>query len=187
MRPSCTQPVPFGTLVAYWFGELGEEAEQRVEEHVLGCSHCSCELAWLAQLGDGVRLAFWRGHVRAVISAPFLESMKEHGMRFREYPVSPGGRVDCTIGAADDAVVGRLKAPLSGIARIDLVCRNEKDDVRFRLRDIPVDPPTGEVLFCPAAATLKRMRAHTDRIQLLAVEADGDRPIADYTFVHTPG
>jgi hypothetical protein len=31
------------------------------------------------------------------------------------------------------------------------------------------------------------MPAHTWRVQLLAVEAAGERPLGEYTFAHTPG
>jgi len=186
MIQSCAEPIPFGTLVEYWFGELTEDAEQRVEAHFFGCRHCSEQLEGLASLGRGVRSAFARGAISAVISAPFLEQMKEHGMRVRDYPVSPGGRVHCTISAADDAVIGRLKASLSGATRIDLVRMNEQGELLFRLQDIPFDPVAGEVLLCPSAAALRRMPAHTNILQLLAVEPEGERSIAEYVFIHAP-
>lgn len=185
IRP-CAEPVPFGTLIEYWFGELTADTEQRVEEHFLGCPDCSGQLEALAQLSQGVRAAFERGAIHAVISASFLEQMKQHDMRVREYPVSSGGSVHCTIAADDDAVVARLKASLSGIARVDLVGMNEEGEIRFRLPDIPFDSRADEVLFCPSAAALKKLPAHTDRVRLLAVEPEGEHPIGDYTFIHAP-
>jgi hypothetical protein len=79
-----------------------------------------------------------------------------------------------------------LKAPLAGLGRVDLVGMDEAGVLVFRLDDVPFEPATGEVLFCPAAAALKQMPAHTERLRLLAIEKDGERAIADYTFFHTP-
>lgn len=177
----------FATLIEYWFGELAREDEDRMEEHLLACAHCSERLGELADLGTGISSAFHSGAVRAVISAPLLEKMKAEGLRLREYRVPPGGSVQCTVSAADDAVVGRLEAPLAGVARLDLALLNERGDVRSRLLDIPFDPVAGEVLFCPSAAKLKKLPAHTDVVRLIAVNDAGERTLADYTFVHTPG
>ena len=55
-----------------------------------------------------------------------------------------------------------------------------------RLPDIPFEPASGEVLFRPSSASLKRSPPHTAVIRLLAVGESGDRLIADYTFNHTP-
>jgi hypothetical protein len=177
----------FGALVEYWFGELAPEDEQRMEEHLFDCARCSEQLGELAQLGAGISSAFRSGSLRAVISAPFLEKMKTAGLRLREYRVSPGGSVRCTISAADDAVVGRLEAPLTDVARLDLAVLDERGEVRSRLQDIPFDPGAGEVLFCPSAARLKKLPAHTDVVRLIAVDEAGQRSLADYTFIHTPG
>jgi hypothetical protein len=182
----CPVPIPFGTLVEYWLGELTADAEQRVEEHFLDCTSCSALLEALAALHQGIRAAFEKGAIHAVISVPFLATMKERGMRLREYPVAPDESVHCTITAADHAVIGRLKAPLAGLGRVDLVGMDEAGVLVFRLDDVPFEPARGEVLFCPAAAALKQMPAHTERLRLLAIEKDGERAIADYTFFHTP-
>lgn len=182
----CAEPIPFATLIEYWFGELSAEAEARIEEHFLACAQCSAELETLALLGQGVRAAFEKGAIHAVISAPFLATMKERGMRLREYPVAPGESVHCTIDKDDDAVVGRLKAPLGGLGRVDVVGTDEAGTLLFRFDDVPYDPATGEVLFCPPAAALKQMPAHTERVRLLAVGPEGERAIADYTFFHAP-
>jgi hypothetical protein len=42
------------------------------------------------------------------------------------------------------------------------------------------------VLFCPPAASLRKSPAYTETIRLLAVDETGERPIAVYTFIHTP-
>ncbi len=185
-RPSCNAPIALPALIEYWLGEVTDDQEKRIEEHILGCNHCAGRLEELVSLASGIRSAFRHGAIRAVISAPFLEKMKQDGLRLREYRVSPGESVRCTISAADDAVIGRLEAPLAGVSRLDLVRLDERGEARFRLQDIPFDASSGEVLLCPSAASLKKMTAYTERVRLLAVDEAGERLIADYTFIHTP-
>ncbi|HKT20850.1 MAG TPA: hypothetical protein VJR47_22545 [Stellaceae bacterium] len=186
MTEGCAAPIPFAMLIEYWCGEIDGAAEARIEEHFLGCASCSARLDALAALAQGVRAAFAQGAVHAAISAPFLDEMKRQGLRVREYPVAPGESVHCTVAASDDAVISRLKASLAGIARLDLVSMNERGELRYRLEDIPFDPEAGEVLFCPATAALKGHPAYIDHFRLLAVGADGERAVGDYTFIHTP-
>ncbi|MEO8717285.1 MAG: nucleotidyltransferase domain-containing protein [Burkholderiales bacterium] len=46
---------------------------------------------------------------------------------------------------------------------------------RTRIEDVPFDAQTGEVLLTPSTARLRRMPAHLYRVQLLAVDAAGER------------
>jgi anti-sigma factor RsiW len=177
----------FAKLMEFWFGELAPEDEERMEEHLLDCAHCSEQLDELVELGAGVSSVFRSGALRAVISPAFLQKMKIAGMRLREYRVLPNGSVNCAVTGEEDAVVGRLQASLTGVARLDLAVLTEQGEVRSRLQDIPFDPVAGEVLFCPSAAKLKQLPAHTDVVRLIAVDDSGERPLADYTFVHMPG
>lgn len=183
--PTCIAPIPFAALVDHWFGDLAQAEEERIEVHLLGCARCSERLGRLAELGAGIRSAFRHGAVGTVVSQNFVHEMKQGGLRLREYRVAPGGSVNCTISADDDAVVSRLQASLHGVTRVDLVHVTEQGE--SRLPDIPFEPAAGEVLFCPPAAGLKKSPAHTARLRLLAVDDTGERPIADYTFIHTPG
>jgi hypothetical protein len=182
--PTCIAPISFVELVEYWFDELAQDQEERIEEHLLGCAPCTERLGELARLGAGIRAAFRSGEVWAVVSPAFLQRMKQEGLRLREYSVSPGGSVNCTISAADDAVVSRLQVSLKGVTRVDLVRLSERGE--GRLPDIPFEPDADEVLFCPPAASLKKAPAYIEKIRLVAVDETGERPIADYTFNHAP-
>ncbi len=86
----CATPIGFERPVAYWLGELPEADESPIEEHLFGCASCSQRLGELAALGCGIRAAVHSGAVRAVITLPFVEQMKRHGMRIREYRLAPG-------------------------------------------------------------------------------------------------
>jgi len=189
MKP-CTKPVELETLVAYWLGELDETARQPVEEHYLGCAWCAGRLEWVAACAAGVRALVHAGSVALALTPAFLDAMKKAGLRIREYPAAPGATVNCTITADEDAVVSRLTAPLAGVKRVDAL---QSIDLgggrveRWREEDLPFDARAGEMLFAPSAAALRKMPAHTWRVQLLAVDKRGERALGEYTFEHSPG
>jgi hypothetical protein len=185
----CAEPIAFEALVAYWVGELPTAAEAPVEEHLFGCAHCTRRVEELAALAYGIRAVVRRGAVQAVITPPFLETMKRQGMRIREYRLAPGEHVACTIGADDDVVVGRMQAPLAGVKRVDALHSLDLGDghVRqWRMEDLPFDASTGEVLALPSAEALRKLPAHTFRVRLVAMDESGERPLGEYTFAHTP-
>ena len=183
---SCGSPIDFDRLVAWWLGEWPEPDQAALEEHLFGCAHCSARLEILAALDSGVRAAVQRGTVGVVVSGPFVSAMKQGGMRLREYRVEPGGSVNCTIRADDDAVVSRLRAPLSDLRRLDLVRVLGGGAPDERVADVPFDPKAGEVLVIPPPAWLKTMPAFTMRMRLVAVDEAGESEIGEYTFVHSP-
>ena len=183
---TCANPIGFEALVAYWLGEMSKEREAALEEHFFACAHCSGRLQGLAALAAGVRAAVQDGRVSMVVSAPFVGAMQRAGLRLREYSVEPGGSVNCTIGPNDDAVVSRLRAPLAGVTRLDIVQMRGTGEPEVRLADVPFDAETGEVLVVPPAAWLRAMPAFTMRMRLIAVGETGEKPIGDYTFNHSP-
>jgi hypothetical protein len=185
----CAALVEFEKLLAWWLGELPNAAEASLEEHLFACANCTRRMEELVGLAQGVRAAVRGGKVSLVVSAPFVEAMKQSGMRLREYRVGPGGSVNCTIRADEDAVISHIGGSLGGVTRVDVVQRvsvGGVDEPELRLEDVPFDPASGEVLFIPGAAALKAMPAHTMRMRLVAVGELGDAPLGEYTFVHTP-
>src|SRR5688572_6809176 len=181
----CKDPIAFDLLAAWWLGELPEAQAAALEEHLFGCAHCTRTAETLAALARGVRAAVQDGRVSMVVSAPFVEAMRQAGLRLREYRVEAGGSVSCTIRADDDAVVSRIRAPLAGVERLDLA-RMQAGGPEVRLADIPFDAESGEVLVVPSAAWLKTMPAFTMRMRLIAVGDAGERQLGEYTFNHAP-
>jgi hypothetical protein len=182
---TCKNPIDFETLVAYWLGEVAEKREVTLEEHLFACAHCSKRLEELAALAAGVRATVEDGKVSLVVSGRFVEAMKQAGLRLREYQLDPGGSVNCTIRTDDDAVISRLRAPLAGVKRLDLV-RVRAGQPEARVADLPFDADTGEVFVIPSAAWLKTMPAFTMRMRLIDVSEKGEAPIGEYTFNHSP-
>ncbi len=188
MKP-CAQPLDWETLTAYWLGELPAAEQEGVEAHYFGCAHCAARLERFAALARGIRAAVREGRVTFGLTPRFLAQMKQEGLRIREYRVAPGGSVNCTLTAEDDAVVSRLGAPLAGVTRVDALRTLELGGriERQRAEDVPFDAAAGEVLFLPSSAELRGLPAHTWRVQLVAVDQAGERPLGEYTFRHTPG
>jgi hypothetical protein len=183
---SCQDSIGLETLVGYWLGELAEAREVSLEEHLFGCAHCTRQLERIVAMADGVRTAVRTGTASMVVSAPFVVAMQQAGLRLREYRLGPGDSVNCTIRVDDDAVVSRMRAPLAGVRRLDLVSTLGRGEPEVRMADVPFDADSGEVLLIPSAAWLKTMPAFTMRMRLVAVAETGEHPIGDYTFDHTP-
>lgn len=182
---SCASPVPWETLIAYWLGELAPGAEAGVEEHYLGCAECSRRLEELAALARRLGSTARESGVDMAVDDAFVRRLTRDGLRVREYRVPPGGAVDCTATAEDDFVVGRLEAPLAGVQRVDMVVLDPAGNIQSRQEDLPFVAASGSVLYCPGIVKLRTV-AFTLRLRLLAVDAQGERPLGDYTFNHTP-
>jgi len=170
------------TLLGYWFGELDETREAAIEEHYLGCAACSAQLEEVEALGAGVRRAFAEGHVTAVISSAFAERLRHRGLHLREYRVPCNGSVNCTVAPEDDVLLSRLQVPLQGVERIDLLVA----PADLRLEDVPFDAASGEVVVAPSIAYIRTLPAHRQVMRLVAVGADGERVLGEYTFNHSP-
>jgi hypothetical protein len=59
-------------------------------------------------------------------------------------------------------------------------------ELEMRLEDVPFDPASEEVLFLPPTAWVKQAPAHTFRVRLVSVDDADERPLGEYTFLHTP-
>ena len=178
----------FDTLAAWWLAELpGDDA---LEEHLLACAHCTAHLEWLAALSDGVRASVRAGRVGLFVSRRFADELVQAGLRLREYNLDPGGSVNCTIRADDDAVLSHIRAPLAGVKRVDALRRITVGGVEQpeeRISDVPFDLAAGELLFIPTPARLKKMPSYTTHLRLVAVDEAGERALGEYTFRHSAG
>jgi hypothetical protein len=184
--PPCAEPLDLAALIDYWLGDLGPDEEARVEEHLLGCAACSQRMADLVALAGGVRRLASLGMVRTVVTAAFLQHLVDEGLRIREYQLAPGGSVACTVTPLDDLVASRLTADLRGARRVDLVECDADGREEGRLEDIPVSASAREVILLERIDAVRALPACVLRRRLVAPEADGERLLGEYTFVHTP-
>lgn len=183
---SCQSPLSWETLIAYWLGELDPAGEARAEEHYLGCAQCSDRLEQLAALAHGVRAMARQSGVAMFVNDQFVRRLRKDGLRVREYHVPRNGSVNCTVAPEDDFVVGRMEAPLEGVQRVDMVTLDSNGDIEMRQQDVPFIAESGGVVFAPSIEMLRGLSVATLRLRLLAVDADGERTLGDYTFNHTP-
>jgi hypothetical protein len=181
---ACAAPLDERTLIEYWLGELPEGAEAAVDEHILGCGHCSARLGELVALAGGIRDALRHGKVHAFVSDSFIKSLAGQGLHVREYRVPRNGSVNCTVTAEDDLLIGRLEAPLAGVTRLDVVIHSPGLPGEVR-QDVPFDPARGEVVVVPNMVQLRAAPSHRLRLELIAVDDDGRRTIGEYIFNHT--
>ena len=172
-------------LLEYWLGELAEAHELRLDEHLFACSACRERLRTIVDLGAAIRREFSSGTLNIVLPEPFIQRVKEAGLRVREYSLEPGGSVDCTVTPDDDLVVAYLHAPLRDVRRLDVLI----DDTtigKLRANDVAFDPKADSLVAVTSTAYLRTLRHSQQRVRLVAVAGAGERVIADYTFNHYP-
>lgn len=183
---SCSNPIDAAVLADYWLGTLSASEEEAVEEHLLTCDRCGDVLREIIVLAEGVRRLAREASLRMVVSDAFLERAAAEGLRVREYVVSPGGSVECTVTAEDDILIGRLAADLSGAKRVDLCICDENGSEQFRARDIPVLLEAKSVAWQESIASLKAAPTSTMIARLVGFDDAGvERVIGEYTFNHT--
>jgi len=184
MTANCPQPLELPVLVDYWFGDLAEADTERVDEHLLGCAYCGRALQHLVGIGEGIRRLAHEGAFSAVVSPWFLDTARQRGLRVREYSCPAGGRVECTVTAEDDLLVGRLRGDFRGVSRLDLVTQIEGGP-EHRILDLAVDLSRGELILAQSMPVVRAMPSHVLRFRLLSHDAGADRLVAEYTFAHT--
>jgi hypothetical protein len=183
-EPVCIRAIPTSALLAYWMGEnVAEEAT--VEEHLMGCAHCSARLESLVRVGQGIRRATRSGNIHGVLSAAFVEALRKDGLRVREYRLQPGSSVACTVTPDDDLVVSYLCAPLRDVQRLDLVFEDLVAGDALRLTDVAFDPAADEIAMASNTATLRAFDTGPRRARLIAVQDGVERELGSYTFNHT--
>jgi hypothetical protein len=182
----CANPIDAGVLADYWLAALASHEEEAVEEHLFSCDGCGQRLREVLALAEGIRALAREGSLRMFVSDAFLRRAAESGLRVRQYGVRPGGRVECTVTAEDDILIGRLAANLSGISRVDFCMCDETGAERLRMEDVPVDSETSSVIFQESITFAKAMPSSRMIVRLVGFDEGGsERPLGEYTFNHT--
>jgi hypothetical protein len=183
---SCPSPIDAAVLADYWLAALPGPEEEAIEEHLLGCDRCGGQLREVIALAEGVRNLARGGSLRMVVSDAYLRRAAEEGLRVREYAPPRGGRVQCTVRAEDDILIGRLAANLSGATRVDLCICDDRGVEQSRMADIPVHSAANSIAYQESIAVLKAAPTHTMIARLVAIDAaGGERLLGEYTFHHT--
>jgi hypothetical protein len=178
-----------GALLDYWLGDSDAAATDAVDEHLMQCDACGQALDALVALGQGIRNALRAGAVGGVVGADFVQRLAQQGLQVREYRLTPGASVNCTVAPDDDLLVSRLllAQPLQGVQRLDLHVESSLEPgVRHALHDIPFDAGAGEVVWVNRLAELRPRPAFTAQATLMAVDDAGAREVGRYVFHHRP-
>jgi len=182
----CTRPIDPAMLADYWIGIMAAPEEEAVEMHLFECDHCGDLLRQVIGLADGIRKLAREGSLRMIVSDVFLQRVAESGIAVREYRIPPGGRVECTVTAEDDILIGRVAANLSGAKRVDMCICNENGIEQLRLRDIPVHSGRTSVAFQESISYLKSAPSMKMVMRLVGFDDEGsEQLLGEYTFNHT--
>ena len=166
-------------------GDLDPEELHVVEEHLLGCAACARVMTRLLRLGASVAALVRDG--RGIVPTPpaLLEHLERAGLVTRVYAPPPGGRVPCTVDAADIYVATHLTADLTGVRRVNLAVAGMAHGP-LRLVDLPFARSSGRVSFVVDAGALRSEPSAEHLLQLLGVGDDGaERLLAEYTMEHS--
>ena len=185
MSGTCARPLDLATLLDYWFEDGDPAGRDGVEEHLIECDACSGRLrSWVA-LGEAVRHVAHQGLIQVVVTPSFLEAAAQGGLRIREYRVSAGARVECTVTTEDDLLVGRLQADFEGVKHL-AVASSWDGGPEERVDDVPVSPAASELIMAQAMPAMRALGRSVMRVRLLAREEGAERLLGEYTFSHSP-
>jgi anti-sigma factor RsiW len=184
MNEQCKGPVSFEALIDYWAQDSTPEETERIEEHLFACDACHARLTQIAELAGGVaRVVSGRGGLVLPMTTSLVDRLQARGVRMRHYRLGPGDVVPCGVGAEDDLLVTWLRAELEGVSRVDITMRNEQGPMG-RIEDVPIDAITGQVIYSFGADAVRTFPAMTLTVELIAVEEDRERRLAEYTLHH---
>ena len=111
---SCSGPVSWEDLVAYWAGDLAAADEERVDEHLMGCGWCSAESARVSAVAQALR-----ARIPPVVTRARLEELRAQGTRIRENAFAPDQRQTAVFPREVDLLIHRLTGfDLSNAARV---------------------------------------------------------------------
>jgi hypothetical protein len=161
-------------------GELDENADLEVEEHVLSCGRCAAIYASLLRMGPAIAALVSAGKTQLHPTASLVSRLEREGLVSRRYELSPGRIVPCGVGAEDIYALLTLWADLSSETRVDFV------RVDVRTPDVPFDKKAGRVYVLAPSEVLRTFPTMKVPLRLVGVARSGEeRIIADYTLDHT--
>jgi hypothetical protein len=180
MSAACAGPVGWPTLVDYWAGELSPDAQQALEEHLIGCESCSERSASVASITES-----FRGMLPPVVTPELVAGLRQRGMSVVENRFAPGERKEVVFPADLELLIHRLCGlPLEGATRVSFKLRAESDPERVlvALEDVPFDRASGSVL---VACQQHYASMPPDTVAELWVHGPGDSPRhLQFTILH---
>lgn len=184
----CAHPLETGVLSDYWIGDMTPADQEQTELHLLGCDECSGRLREIVALAESTSQLAREGALRVILNRTFLDRAAQEGLRIRQYSPPAGGGVRCTVTQNDDLVVGRLQlandVDVTTVESLDLAMCDQDGHEMMRLRDVPFDAASKEVIFNEPIAHLRTLTSEVLVVKMLAVDPGGERLLGQYTFNH---
>jgi hypothetical protein len=175
---SCSRPIAWEELVAYWAGDAAPADVVRIDEHLMGCGPCSAESARLFSVVEALH-AF----VPPVVTRAKLESLRARGLRIEENTFAPDQKRSAVFASGIDLLIHRLAGlDLSNAMRVGVTVRVESTgDVLFEDPSVSFDPREGVLIACQRHfATMPPDTVFEVRV----IEASGSERMAVYTIPH---
>jgi hypothetical protein len=174
---SCTDPIPFETLVDLWAGELADP--ERVEEHLFECDDCAASSARLDRLlGSLIEL------VPPVLTRPLRDRLEQRGLKMREIPFEAGARGEAVFDLDLDLLVFALRADLANAQRVDLEVLDSTGKLQFAFAHVPFDAARGEVLIACQQHFRHYPGDDDPEFRVYAVDSGGRRRVGSYVIRH---
>jgi hypothetical protein len=143
MSATCSTPVAWEELVAYWANDLDSAVVDRLDEHLIGCETCTAESARASAV-----IAALRTIIPSFVDHARIEALRARGLRVAENPIRPGSRTPVVFGANTDLLVHKLGGlDLTNAANVGItISVEETGHVIVDEPTIPFDRDSGEVL-----------------------------------------
>lgn len=179
MTASCSAPVAWEDLVAYWAGDLDSDQTAGIDEHLMGCGTCSESSARVAAVTEAVRAM-----VPLFLSNERLAALRAQGARIVESLVLPTERTPTLFPLGADILLLRLGG--IDLARAESVAitvsSEETGKVLFESPSIPFDPVAGEILVACQRHLGENPR--TVLFEVRAREASGTTHVSHFAIPH---
>ena len=170
------------TLLTWWCGELTVAESEAVEERIFTDDDWAEAAERMGDLGFGIDEVIRAGAVSHVATRALLERLGSDDVSLQHYVCRPGETVPCTA-TPDDYTVVHLRGELEGADRLDVLFESD-DGSSYRMEDVPVNWPDGEVVIARSGAFVRRLPDRLVRMTLYAVSRGQERVLGQYTLDH---
>ena len=170
-------------LVRLALDEVDDVEAAEIEEHVLACSSCAATLEHLLGIGGAVREVVRTGQLAFPVSGALVTELEGAGLVSRSYRLAADQVVPCAVGGEDIYTLTTLEADLRGVRQVDVV--RIAFGTSARMTDVPFDATQGLVSYVSRADVLRTLPSARIALALFAVEASGERKLAEYFLDHT--
>jgi hypothetical protein len=178
---SCANRISSDDLVRYWVGDLAPSELERIDEHLMGCEHCSAESARLSAVVEALRAL-----IPPAITRTKLERLRTQGLNITENTFAPGAREQLVFPRETDLLIHRLTGlDLTHVERVSLTIRAESTgQVMMEEPNVAFDVQEGVLIACQRHYAVM---PHDTVFELRAREPSGAERIATYTILHVFG